>query len=160
MLIAVAALAGTLRGVMGAQEADIAFSISMNLTGWSPQVLQSKWDMNLNTGALTFRNQSFPVDEVELVRAVGNGFGLYGSVEDVPVNTTWFRSWWGTSNAASKRWEWLNNPVPASGLLAMFEKDGASSWRMTLANVSDSSSSVTIDYVNLQIPVKTKALVQ
>lgn len=142
---------------MGAPEMEVTFSIPMNLTAWSPQVSQTHWNMNLDSGALTFRNQSLPTDEVELLRAVGNGFALYGSIENVPLNTTWFRSWWGGSDAASKRWQWLNNPVPPSGLLSLFEKDGASSWRMTLANVSLPESAVTIDHVTMQVPVKTRA---
>lgn len=157
MLVAIAALAGLLNGVMGAPEADVAFSISMNLTGWSPQVIQSEWDMNLETGAITYINTSTLRDEVELLRAVGNEFAPFGSIQNISPNMTWFRSWWGATDANSKRWKWLNNPVPPSGVLAFFENDGSRSWRVTLANVSESSSSVTVDYINLQIPVKTKA---
>lgn len=158
MLAALFALSGLLGGVMGAQKVGTPFSISWNLTGWSPQVIHKDWDMNQDTGAITFTNQSHPTDEVEVLRAVANYIAPYGSIQNVTPEMAWFRAWWGSRrDARNKKWEYMNSPVPASRQLTLFDEEGVRAWDLALAGINDSTSSVTIDYITLELPIKTNA---
>lgn len=143
-------------GVKGADDAGYPFSVAVNLTGWSAQVFQENWEMDPKTGSMSFTNRSFPADEVDVMRAVGDYIAPHGSIRGVDYNTTWFRSWWG-SEIESKRWQYVDSPVPATGALTVFDNDGYRDWHLSLAGVVESIATVVIDYITLQIPIRTKA---
>lgn len=131
-----------------------AFSLSLNLTGWSPQV-QSSYPKQPDpqTGAVSFSYDMSVHDQSGVFWVIGTHFVPYGTVQNraetsgSPGNMTLQSR--GTSTTP------LLEPYSEVGILARFGQFHLGSYLVQLHYAQYRTA--TINYATLDVPVVTKA---
>lgn len=153
--------------VAGADISRPAFSIILNVTGWSPFMIDTdiNWDMNSATGAITGTAKTWNTSTFggpNILRMTGTRFEPFGIVEDLaPAETTRtagnfsyvYRRGLGTGDWFT-RWSLLE-PFPDVGPLA--NPNNIELGTYTLRMLPKANTTVTISYVVIEVPVLASA---
>lgn len=137
---------------------DMPFSIFLNVTGWSPLVFYvDSWDMNLATGAISTANARWALDGGQAVLwMIGSKYTPYGTVEDLAPelvkNPGKISYQWGHGGSSMDP---LLKPYPDIGPIAEPGNIGLGPYYIYIE--PERNTTVTIDYVTIEIPIATKA---
>lgn len=149
---------GFIGHVVGAPER--AFSIRLNLTGWSPMLFMTdEWDMDLATGAISSAGSSWTASNggagIALLWLIGTGYVPYGTVRDLApelqhdTGTIGYNWGEGSSNAA------FLNQYPEVGVIA--EPSNIQLGVYFIFVNPGLNIAVTIDIITIEIPIFTAA---
>lgn len=133
---------------------DTAFSIYVNVTGWSPMMFYvDSWQMDRETGALSTANATW-TGGIAFLWIVGSRFLPYGTVRDLapqlnqaPGKISYL--WGGSSDAE------LLKPYPDVDVLAEPSRIQLGPYYIYVQ--PEVNTTLTIDYVTIEIPIATEA---
>lgn len=148
--LAVLALAGSVRAAP-----ETSFSIFLNVTGWSPFVFYvDKWDMNLDTGAISSANASWVDDGTAFLWIIGTKYVPYGTVLDLEPglerDPSKISYQWGGSSSVE-----MLKPYPDVGPIAQPGSIDLGPYWIYIE--PQANTTVVIDYITIEIPIVTKA---
>lgn len=133
------------------------FSIFLNVTGWSPLVFYvDSWEMNLVTGAISSTNARWANTGLAFLWMIGSRYTPYGTVEDLAPELA--RSpgkisyQWGHGGSSADP---MLKPYPASGPIA--EPGNIELGPYYIYIEPERNTTVTIDYITIEIPIATNA---
>lgn len=156
---------GLARLIAGADAAQPAFSISLNVTGWSPfMTTDLVWNVDIATGAVTSNESTWRTSTfggTNILRATGTKFQPFGTVEDsapgtvrTPGNFSYFYRRGRDFGDFFTTWKLLQ-PFPEVGRLANPGSIELGTYTVRIHHLANTT--VTIDYFLLDVPVLTSA---
>lgn len=144
---------GLLATVARAHASKPSFSISLNLTGWSPMMDTSRWSLNTTTGAITSSNTTWQNGGSYLLMMVGTKYQPFGTVQDLspgvdrPEGTISYRQ--------GSVWARLLEPYPGVGPLARPDEIMLSTYIIYIS--PRTNTTVTVNYIIVEMPIATNA---